>query len=99
MRGSGKRGWMRRPKQYPVRVPGEKRENKGEAIFEKLRISITDERMNLWIEETQHTSSKLKKKEKKLTHGHTVEKPQSTKGKRAKKQLEKKEKLSKRNSN
>lgn len=62
MRGSGKRGWMRRPKQYPVRVPGEKRENKGEAIFEKRRISITDESMNLWIEETQHTSSKLKKK-------------------------------------
>lgn len=98
MRGSGKRGWMRRPKQYPVRVPGEKSENKGEAIFEKLRISITDERMNLWIEETAYIKQ-VKKKEKKLTHGHTVEKPQSTKGKRAKKQLEKKEKLSKRNSN
>ena len=44
---------MRSSKKYPARIPeGEKRENKGEPIFEKLRISITDESMNLWIEET-----------------------------------------------
>lgn len=91
---------MRRSEKYPARIPErEKRENKGEAIFEKLRISITDESMNLQIEETQHTSSRLKKKKKRNAHGHTVEKPQRTKGKRSKKQLEKKEKLSKRNNN